>query len=133
MPDPRDLVNVSGRPLIQEKKLIALKVPRGIRIDPKLYTDISRLTGCAVIELPMDCEVMMGELAGKELVSLHHAIHAILGQPDFSPDESEIKVLYSAMRFLCEKTHPSDGSAEVHLMKKLKPFAVEQENHNVPK
>lgn len=120
MPDPHDLVSASGKPLIQERKLIVIKVPRGVKINPKLILDIAKLTGCAVIEIPMDCEVMMGDLAFKELESLHHAIHAILEVPDATYSKEELKVIYSAMKYLCEKTAPGDNSLEVKTLKKTK-------------
>ena len=120
MPDPRDLVSPSGQPLIKEHKLIIVKVPRGVHLPPDLMMQISKVTNCASMELPMDCEVMMGELAAKELESLHSAIHAILQTPNVPVSKTEVNILYSSMKFLCEKTNPGDNSKEVALLHKIK-------------
>ncbi len=120
MPDPKDLVSPSGKPLIQERKVIVIKKPKQVRIHPQLYSDLNQMTGCAVLELPMDSEFMMGELAVKELESLHHGIHAILELPDAIFVKEELTVFYEALRYLCEKTAPGDNSKEVALLKKTK-------------
>ena len=116
----KNLVSASGQPLISEPKLIVLKRPRDIHLDPRMVQGLAVATHCSVIELPMDAELMMGELASKELDSVHHAIHHITGIPDINFTKSDLQTLYSAMRFLCEKTSPTDGSNEVILMKRIK-------------
>lgn len=120
MADAKDLVGVSGRPLVKERKVAVVKVPKGVHIHPSIYEGISRMTGCAVLELPMDCEFMMGELAVKELESLHHAIHNILEQPDIVLSREELTVFHDALGFLCEKTSPGNSSKELTLLRKIK-------------
>lgn len=119
MPNPSDLISPSGQPLIPERKVIVIKSPRGIHIHPQLIEGLSKATGCSVINLPMDCEFMMGDLAVKELKSLHHGIHHILEVPDVVLSDTELKVMYAMARFLCERTQPEDGSQEVVLLHKL--------------
>lgn len=122
MTDKDKLVDASGQPLFPEKKVIVIKTPKGSKLHPQLYSDISKVTGCAVLDLPMDSELIMGELAEKEILSLHHAIHAILGLPDETFNEEEIRIIYGALIFLCERTSPGDGSKEVKLLKSLKKY-----------
>lgn len=123
MADAKDLVSPSGQPLIPEKKVVVVKVPKGTNIPPHYLGTISKLTGCGVLTLPMDAEFMMGELAVKELESLHHGIHAILQLPDAVFTKEELYIFYGALRHLCEKTAPGDNSKEVALLKKTKKLA----------
>lgn len=116
----KELLGPDGKPIHKERKLIVIKTPRGVNLDPQLYGQISAVTGCAVIQLPMTCEVMDGDLAAKELESLHTAIHAINNSPAVEFSGSDLSVLYSALRFLCEKTQPGDKSKEVALLKQIK-------------
>ena len=118
-----DLISPTGRPLITEPKIIVLKLPKGVNFHPQMIEQIGKVTGCSVIAVPMECELMMGDIAAKDLNSLHHAIHAILTLPDLTPSSEDIKVLYSALRYLCEKTNPGENSKEVALLKRIKKFA----------
>ncbi|MBU2051356.1 MAG: hypothetical protein KKH61_20605 [Gammaproteobacteria bacterium] len=120
MPDIKELVGPQGQPLHIEQKLIVIKVPKGVHIDPRLFAGISQVTGCAVVELPMACELMMGDLAAKEMASVHTAIHAISELPVINFTKEELSTLYSAMRYLCERTAPTEGSKEVLLLKQIK-------------
>jgi len=121
MPDPKDLISPQGKPLLnKERKIIVIKTPRDVKLHPQMFSDISKLSGCAVISIPMDSEIIMGELAVKELLSIHSAIHAILEIPKTDFSEEEIKVIFSSLKFLCEKTQPGDDSNEVALLNKVK-------------
>ena len=124
MPDPKDLVNLQGRPLFKVPNLIVIKIPKGTRLPEQMIMGLSKVTGCAIVELPLSCELMMGEMAQKEMDSMHHAIHAISELPDINFNNKEITILYSAMRYMCEKTNPGEHSAEVILLRSIKKFAV---------
>jgi hypothetical protein len=124
MSNANDLVDPRGRPLIQEVNLIVIKEPKSIRLPKELLSGISQVTHCAVIELPLSCELMKGDIAEKEMESTHSGIHAISGLPDINFNKEELSTLYAAMRYLCERTSPSDGSGEVKLMKRLKKVAA---------
>jgi len=79
------LLGPGGQPLKKDKeepRIIVLKHPMNVGINPRLATQISESTRCSVIILPMDSELMMGELAKKEIESMHKGIHAILQIPE---------------------------------------------------
>lgn len=116
----KGLVGPTGAPIFTEPKMAVIKTPRGVQLPPQAVEAVAQMSGCSVINLPMDCEIMMGELAVKELKSVHHAIHAILEVPDAVFDKEEMTVLYAALKFLCDHTQPGDGSKEVALIKKVK-------------
>ena len=78
----KNLVDAQGNLIFEEPKLIVLKQPRGVNINPGVVKGLGEMTNCAVIVLPMDSELMMGELARKELDSIHTAIHLILESLD---------------------------------------------------
>ena len=120
MDNKRGLVDSTGKPIFTEPKMAVIKTPRGLQLPPQVMEAIGKMSGCSVINVPMDCEIMMGELAVKELESLHHGIHAILEIPDTVFDKEEVKTLYAAMKYLCEKTEPGNNSKEVALVKKVK-------------
>ena len=80
----KQLLGPQGETLYEEQKLIVLKQPRGVNIQPVVVKGLSDMTKCAVIVLPMDSEIIMGELARKELDSIHTGIHAILEKLDAS-------------------------------------------------
>jgi len=119
----KGIVDPTGKPIFTEPKLAVIKVPRGVSLPPQVLEAIGQMSGCSVINVPMDCEIMMGELALKELNSLHHGIHAILEVPDAVFDKEETDILYAALKFLCDHTQPGDGSKEVALVKKVKKLA----------
>jgi len=122
MASAKDLISPAGQPLIREPNLIVIKHPRSTHLNPNLIVGLSQATRCAVIELPMDSELMMGEIAQKELYSIHSAIHAVSQVPDINFTKEEMSVLYAALRYLCEHTAPTEGSSEVKLMKTIKRF-----------
>jgi len=116
----KGLVDPTGKPIFTEPKMVVIKTPREVQLPPQILEVVGKMSGCSVIILPMDCEIMMGELALKELKSVHHGIHAILEIPDAVFDKEETDILYAALRFLCDHTQPGDGSKEVALVKKVK-------------
>jgi len=116
----KGLVDPTGKPIFTEPKLVVVKTPKGVQLPPQAIEAVAQMSGCSVVNLPMDCEIVMGELALRELKSIHHAIHAILEIPDAVFDKEEMNTLYAAMKYLCEKTEPGDGSKEVALVKKVK-------------
>jgi hypothetical protein len=124
MADAKELVSPSGHPLIPEPNLIVLKTPRNITLNQRILSSLSNLTHCAIVQLPMDSEILMGKVAQDELRSLHSAIHAIEQLPYIKFNKEELKVLYAALRYLCEKTAPTEESNEVRLMKQVKKFAA---------
>lgn len=72
------LVKPDGTPIKPEPKLVVIKTPRGVTINPQVISAVAQTTGCNVIVLPMDSELIMGRLALAELQSAHAGIHAIL-------------------------------------------------------
>jgi len=118
-----DLINPSGKPLIKEPKLCVLKIPQNTtnpQMVQQLTAAISKNMGVSVVVLPMDAEILMGKVADNHMVSIHSAIHAILEFLDVRLTMGEIKILYSAMQYVCKQTQPGDGSPEVKLTKQLK-------------
>mgnify|MGYP001592179968 CR=1 FL=1 len=75
------LFGADGRPISSKPAGIAvLKIPKGVPPpSPQGMQAIVAVTRCNVIIIPMDCELMMGEIAEKELKSIHIGIHQILG------------------------------------------------------
>jgi hypothetical protein len=120
MPDIRDLINSSGKPLINEPKLIVLKSTRNSRISHELIVALAKNMQAMVVQLPMDSELIMGRLAEQELQSVHKACHAYNDYPDVHFTNEEITIIYKALCFLCEHTKPGNSSPEVKIMKSLK-------------
>lgn len=123
MPKAGDLVGPTGQPLIPERNIVVVKTPKGTNLHPQLLDAIGMATKCSVIQLPLDAEFMMGELAAKEVESIHHGIHAIFDIPDIGFLEEELAIIYAALRYLCEKTDPGDNSKEVAMLKKVQAHA----------
>jgi|TARA_Y100000310_G_C20696669_1_gene826188 galactose-1-phosphate uridylyltransferase len=73
----KKLLGPDGKPIYTEPKLIIIKSPRDVTINPQLMQSLGKITGCHVIVLPHTHELMMGEMAKKEIDSIHTAIHAI--------------------------------------------------------
>lgn len=120
MPDPRDLVGPGGKPLIKQKQLLVIKAPKGVKLSPALPGALSKETGCAVCVMPMDSEILYGDLAAEELRFLHASIHAATDLPAIDFQLPDLEVLYGALKYVCEKTQPGDGSAQVKLLKRIK-------------
>lgn len=115
------LVGPQGQQLHKEQKLIVIKVPKGgIPLSPQIPAMLSKQTGCAVIILPMDSSLFQGDLARQELDHLHASIHVIIDLPAIDFQRDDLDILYGALRYICEKTKPGDGSAQVKLMKRIK-------------
>lgn len=72
------LVKPDGSPMVKEPRLIVIKQPKGVQIHPNVVAQIAKMTGCDIVVLPMDSELMMGKLALEELKSVHQGVHAIL-------------------------------------------------------
>jgi hypothetical protein len=72
------------------------------------------------MELPMSADLMMGDVAEKEMIAVHTAIHAIAQLPAINFEQKELNLLYGAMRFLCEKTNPGETSEQVVLLRRIK-------------
>ena len=114
----QQLVNAQGIPIHTNSKIVVLKYPPGTQVPQQLVQLISKATGCSIIVLPMDAELMMGRVALDGIISTHVGIHAVLNiAPDFTEDEYTI--LSSALKYVCEQTQPGDDSKEVALLKKL--------------
>lgn len=124
MADPSDLVSPSGQPLIREPKLIIIKMTKEVqkKLNPKLVPTIAKMSGCDVVVLPMDSELMMGKLAMTELESMHSACHAILEIPEAAFTKEELTSIYNTMHWAQEKLGFDERSAEVSVLKKTKKF-----------
>lgn len=72
------LVDMAGRPLTPEPRIVVIKVPKDVVLPPQLLSRLSQLLKVTVIELPMSCEVLEGKLALGELQAIHANIHAAL-------------------------------------------------------
>ena len=114
------LVGPGGETLHREPQFIVIKSSRNLQLPQQVIQGIAQVSQMSVIELPLSSELMMGDLAAREIDSAHTAIHAIIEEPAVNFSGSDIKLLHKAMCFLCEQTGPKDGSAEVKLMKELK-------------
>ena len=73
-----ELVGPGGVPL--RRRVAVLKVPKSMQMNPQAMRSITAMLKCDLILLPMECELMMGELARKEVEAIHAAIHALLGK-----------------------------------------------------
>lgn len=119
-----DLVDSLGQPLIKEPKLIILKMTKEAqkKLSPKLVPTIADMSGCDVVVLPMDSELMMGKLAWKEMESMHSACHAIEHIPDTNFTQEEVTAIYNTLHWAQDKLGFNTGSAEVSVLKKTKKF-----------
>jgi len=77
---PPDIVGPDGRQLRSKSAgIVILKVPIGISTPAQqVVSAIAEVTGCNVIVLPMEYEIMMGKIAVEALISIHEAIHQIV-------------------------------------------------------
>jgi hypothetical protein len=72
-----NLITPQGTPL--KPGVAVLKHPRNAPpIHPRVVQQISSLLKSHLIVLPMEYELMMDEMAEKEITAIHEAIHAIL-------------------------------------------------------
>lgn len=76
------IVDPQGKALITEPKLIVLKEAPGVKINPKIITELSKLLHCLVLVLPMDAELIMGHVAKDHIEAIHKSIHQALGIKD---------------------------------------------------
>lgn len=112
MPDPNDLLGPDGKQLHKEPNLIVLKYPKKNPVNPQLIVGLGKQTGCNVISMPMNSELMMGELAMKEIVSTHSGVHAILQLPFIHFAKSELETIRSALNYVVKQINAKPGSAE---------------------
>jgi len=119
-----ELIRPDGKPLVTQPKVIVIKSERPLNQQFLQY--ISQTTKCAVIELPMECELIMGRMAVKSIDSIHTGIHAITQLPSVHFTNDEITIIYKALCFLCEHTQPPDNSPEIKIMKSLKMAVVDK-------
>lgn len=119
-----ELVDPSGQPLIKEPKLIILKMTAEVqkKLNPRLVPTIADMSGCDVIVLPMDSELMMGKLAMSELESMHSACHAIQELPDVNFTKGEVAAIYSIIHWAQDKLGFSSEGVEVSVLKKTKKY-----------
>ena len=132
MSDSDKLVNAKGQPLIQDMKLVVMKFPKNSAIpSPQAVQHLVQVLGpgYVIFITPMDSEILMGELAKKEMISLHHACHAILEVPDIHFTKQELPILLSALKYVCDKTHPGEGSSEVDLLRRIKKLTEQETIH----
>ena len=113
------LVDPQGQPLIKERKLVVVKIPKGAKMPAQVIEFIAKQTGYDVITLPMTSEILMGNMAGNELMASHSSIHAVLGIPQLNFTMPELNIIRNAVEFLCRQTAPSDDGPEVALLKRL--------------
>ena len=113
-----ELLGPSGQPLFKEAKLIVMKLPKGVKIHPQIIGHLSKHSGCNVITLPMDSELMMGNLAVNELNSTHTGIHAILGLVNVNFTKEELHLIH---HYITTVNEPPLGAtkAAVELIKKV--------------
>ena len=73
-----NLVGPTGKPL-RSRGIVVLKIPRTASpITKQGIEAIIAVTRCNLIILPMEYELLLGEIAGKELEAIHRAIHSII-------------------------------------------------------
>jgi len=113
-----ELLGPSGQPLRKEFKLIVMKLPKGVKIHPQIIGQLSKHSGCNVITLPMDSELMMGNLALQELNSTHTGIHAILNLTDINFTKEELHLIH---HYITTVNEPPLGAtkAAIELIKKV--------------
>jgi len=66
-----------GFPLSTEQPVIVIK--SRLPLPPQLIQNIGVVTKSSVVVLPLDVDLMMGNLAAEEIEAVHKAIHDILG------------------------------------------------------
>lgn len=119
-----ELVGPSGQPLQKEVKLIVMKLPKGVKIHPQIIGHLSKHSGCNVITLPMDSELMMGSLALNELHSTHAGIHAILGLVNVNFTKAELQLINHYIKTTNESPLGAE-KAVVELIKKVEQVLIE--------
>lgn len=120
MPGADDLVRQDGSPLVRQPKVLALKQPVSSKpFHPNFIQNLSKLTGCAVIVIPFDHEILMGKVAAENLESLHSGIHAIFNLPAGNFSTEELKVISCAIDYVIRNCDPGPDSTEVKLADKI--------------
>lgn len=117
------LLGPSGQPLFKEAKLIVMKLPRGIKIHPQIIGQLSKQSGCNIITLPMDSELMMGNLAVQELNSTHAGIHAILGLVNVNFTKEELHLIHHYIKTVNEPPL-GETKAAAELIKKVEAVLI---------
>ena len=122
--DRPGLVGPSGQPLFKEPKLIVMKLPQGTQIHPKMIAQLCKQSGCNIITLPMDSELMMGKLATQELNSTHIGIHAILGLVNVNFTREELQLIGHYVKTVNEPPLGAE-KAVTELIKKVDQVLIE--------
>lgn len=112
-----ELVSASGQPLIKEVNLIVLKSEQPI--SKELANSISSLTKCAVVNLPMNTELLKGNTAAKELSFIHNMVHAVMQLPPISFDPNELNIVKKALDYTIRSMHIDRNAAEGRLLGKI--------------
>lgn len=71
-------INLTPPPPPEPVGFAIVKFQKGHAPSKELLQTISRATHATVLAIPYEYEIMSGEIATKELASIHSAIHAIL-------------------------------------------------------
>lgn len=77
-----DIINPNtGRPVKPQPRLIVIKRPVDMRLNPQIVATVGKATGCIVLEMPMDSEMLTGRVAKEYIEAIHMSIHQALGIP----------------------------------------------------
>ena len=109
------LVDPAGKPLVKEPRFIVIKTEHPL--NPQFVETISQATGCSVVCLPMNVELLKGKIAVEQFTAMHQEVHKVMQIPfvSFKRDELENILICATERI---KSNPS-GSL-VQLEEKLK-------------
>jgi hypothetical protein len=77
-----DIINPhTGKPIKPQPKIIVVKAPPEVNISGNLMGALTKTTGCIVVRLPMDAELLTGRVAKEYIEAIHMSIHQALGIP----------------------------------------------------
>lgn len=74
------LFGLDGKPIIGNKphKIVVLKAPPGTPIDGRMVEMIAKATGCSVLVMPHESELLLGEMAVRSINAVHEGIHRLI-------------------------------------------------------
>lgn len=79
----KEILGPSGLPISTEPSVVVIKARNPL--PPQLIQSIGVVTKSSVVVLPLEVDLIMGNLAREEIEAIHKAIHDILGIKETEP------------------------------------------------
>ena len=116
-----------GKPIItpDASKIAILKVPQG-SVTPEVVQMVAKVISTAgfqaLLIMPHEHELVLGELVHKELRAIHRVIHDQYGMPSIHLTKEELGITLRCLEFMDTKIKLPPESKEAQLKTKLEAY-----------